>query len=754
MRRCTLLEGVEWGAKSYSPTIVGIINYDRGGMVDAVMIARLRPGDGAEMVTLTALQRWMFLGGLLAGISATAGQEQPGTRPAGAHPAARVEPGEGGKAGSEAPSDAERIARLQRSIDESTRQVKELSAKLNDPASEFKQAESTFVGLDRRLAAMKKDLETAGQEGDETRRQKVERQLGDLETKHKLAKDRFDLAIRERKTRQEQVKTLQQKIQQDTDALKKLMGEKPAAATQPAAEAAPSVPPAAAAAPANVPAVSANVPAAGALKAPSPTGAATPAGAPGQPGPAGVVLEKATPEKPAPELVEARQEASRKQVEAQDAQAELASITERMNALHKSIELEQRQLKTSRQKAENAQETERTLYDALQKRWEAGSSQKALSELRRQIGEARDRLRETQNEIRDRTDRLGQYQSELSALQAEHIAAMEESQRRSAEAEQAERRVGHLESPLSPQNLWRWAQEHGPRVGGIIVAMIAGLWLSRVGEGRVVRLMGGRGEPGRAEDRQNRAKTLGGVVHSAAAIAIYVGGGLMMLTEVGVNIVPLMGGAAVFGLAAAFGAQNLIRDYFYGFTILLENQYAINDVVKIGDVSGQVERITLRVTVLRGLDGTVHFVPNGEITRVSNMTHEWSRALFAIPVAYKEDVDRVMEELVELAKELRREPEYRGLILEMPEMLGVDEFADSAVVIKFLIKTRPLKQWIVKRELLRRIKKRFDEVGIEIPFPHRTVFHRYEAGVAAGEDDAVAAGGEQGARAHGGRPAG
>jgi small conductance mechanosensitive channel len=202
----------------------------------------------------------------------------------------------------------------------------------------------------------------------------------------------------------------------------------------------------------------------------------------------------------------------------------------------------------------------------------------------------------------------------------------------------------------------------------------------------------------------------------------------MILTEVGVNIIPLMGGAAVLGLAVAFGAQNLIRDYFYGFMILMENQYTINDVVKLGDVSGQVERITLRVTVLRGLDGTVHFVPNGEITRVSNLTHEWSRALFDIPVAYKEDVDQVMSELIELAKELRRDPEYRGLILEMPEMLGVDEFSDSAIVIKFLVKTRPLKQWTVKRELLRRIKKRFDELGIEIPFPQRTIYHRYSDG--------------------------
>jgi small conductance mechanosensitive channel len=141
-------------------------------------------------------------------------------------------------------------------------------------------------------------------------------------------------------------------------------------------------------------------------------------------------------------------------------------------------------------------------------------------------------------------------------------------------------------------------------------------------------------------------------------------------------------------------------------------------------ISGQVEQITLRMTVLRDLDGSVHFVPNGQITSVSNMTHGWSRALFDIPVAYKEDVDRVIQLLIDLGKELRRAPAFQGLILDDPTMLGVDAFADSAVVIRFFIKTRPLQQWTVKRELLRRIKNKFDELGIEIPFPHRTVYHR------------------------------
>jgi small conductance mechanosensitive channel len=262
----------------------------------------------------------------------------------------------------------------------------------------------------------------------------------------------------------------------------------------------------------------------------------------------------------------------------------------------------------------------------------------------------------------------------------------------------------------------------------VLLAMLVGHRLSKSFCERVIWIIAHKGARGTSEEREDRARTLVGVFYNAASVAIFLGGGLMVLQEAGIPIGPLLGGAAVFGLAVAFGAQNLIRDYFYGFVILLENQYKLNDVVKIGELSGQVEQITLRMTVLRDLEGRVHFIPNGQVTAVTNMTHGWSRALFDIGVAYREDVDRVMGVLAELARDLRADPQFAPLILEDATMLGVDEFADSAVVIKFFIKTRPLQQWTVRRELLRRIKNRFDELGIEIPFPHRTVYHRAEAG--------------------------
>jgi small conductance mechanosensitive channel len=248
------------------------------------------------------------------------------------------------------------------------------------------------------------------------------------------------------------------------------------------------------------------------------------------------------------------------------------------------------------------------------------------------------------------------------------------------------------------------------------------LKLAGILKNRVVKAIVRKSERGSFAEREKRAQALAQVAKDTANVVIVVGGVMMALQVMGIPVTAVLGGAAVVGLAVSFGAQNLIRDYFAGFIILLENQYGINDVIKICGIAGLVERITLRITVLRDLEGVAHFIPNGEIKSVSNMTHGWSRALFDIGVAYKEEVDKVMDVLMELGKEVRQDPKFGHLILDDPEMLGVDAFGDSAVVIKFFIKTRPLQQWTVKREMLRRIKNRFDELGIEIPFPHRTVY--------------------------------
>lgn len=301
---------------------------------------------------------------------------------------------------------------------------------------------------------------------------------------------------------------------------------------------------------------------------------------------------------------------------------------------------------------------------------------------------------------------------------------------RKSESDQAEDKNGPQTTQGRPalepavRNIGRWFIVHGPRLLGIVLITALILWAGRTARDRLVDVLTRRLARGGKVEREARAQTLIGVCHNAVTVAVLFGATTMFLSELGVNVSVVIGGAAVIGLAVAFGAQNLIRDYFYGFVILLENQYRVGDVVTIGQVSGVVERVTLRITVLRGEDGTLNFVPNGQILTVGNKTHGWSRALFEIPVGYREDVDYVMDVLREIGQELRKTPGYELLIVDDPEMLGVDALGDSAVIIKFFMKTQPTKQWKVKREMLRRIKKRFDELNIEIPLPQRTIHYR------------------------------
>jgi small conductance mechanosensitive channel len=291
-------------------------------------------------------------------------------------------------------------------------------------------------------------------------------------------------------------------------------------------------------------------------------------------------------------------------------------------------------------------------------------------------------------------------------------------------SEAAQRAADSLQNPFAPKNLSQWMLDHGPKLLAILLGTLAVYFAMRVIGRHLATFVARSGTRGTLHERENRAVTLVGVFRNIASIAVVAVGALMALDAVGIPIVPLMGGAAIIGLAVAFGAQNLVRDYFSGFMVLLEDQYGINDVVKIGDIAGAVEGITLRVTTLRDLEGVVHFIPHGSITTVSNMTHGWSRAVLDIGVAYKEDTDQVMQVMVDVAGELRRDAEFGPLVLGDPEMLGVDNLGDSSVLIKMCLKTQPLKRWAVKRELLRRIKHRFDELGIDIPFPHRTVYLR------------------------------
>lgn len=221
---------------------------------------------------------------------------------------------------------------------------------------------------------------------------------------------------------------------------------------------------------------------------------------------------------------------------------------------------------------------------------------------------------------------------------------------------------------------------------------------------------------------QKRVKTLVGMLQTVCLALVWVIAVIMTLAQVGLDVTPILAGAGIAGLAVGFGAQNLVRDMISGFFMILENQVRVGDVAIVNGTGGLVEAITFRTITLRDLSGVVHIFPNGAITTLSNMTKEWSAYVIDVGVAYKENTDRVIAIMKEVAEDLRRDADFADKILEPIEVFGVDAFADSAVVIKARLKTRPIEQWSVGREYRRRLKHAFDANGIEIPFPHRTLY--------------------------------
>lgn len=262
------------------------------------------------------------------------------------------------------------------------------------------------------------------------------------------------------------------------------------------------------------------------------------------------------------------------------------------------------------------------------------------------------------------------------------------------------------------------------RVLLILLAALLGMKFLRLAINRLEVLLVRAGEsservPGAA---MMRVRTLMSVLWTIVVGLVWFTAILTILGQVGVNVAPILASAGVVGLAVGFGAQNLVKDFVSGFFLILENQVRVGDVAIINGTGGLVEAITFRTIILRDQSATVHVFPNGSINTLSNMTKDWSAYLMDIGVAYKEDTDRVVDVMRRVAAELQTEPEYGSVMLEPLEIIGVDSFADSAVVIKARLKTLPIKQWMVGREYRRRLKKAFDAERIEIPFPHRTLY--------------------------------
>jgi moderate conductance mechanosensitive channel len=282
-------------------------------------------------------------------------------------------------------------------------------------------------------------------------------------------------------------------------------------------------------------------------------------------------------------------------------------------------------------------------------------------------------------------------------------------------------RINSLDTWLMQIGFEGW---HGPLATTVrILLILAGTWIAQYLATRLIRTfresitarMTGAEEVRRAE-------TLGRIFRYVAAVGIGLIGGVVVLDEFGVSVAPILGAAGVVGIAVGFGAQNLVKDYFNGIFLLVENQIIKGDVVQIADKSGLVEDLTLRYVQLRDYDGNVHFVPNGLISTVTNMSRGFAYAVVDVGVAYREEIDDALAVMRTVAGELAADAAFVSRILAPFEVAGVERWDNSAVVLRGRFKVRPLEQWNVRREYLRRLKKAFDAAGIEIPFPHMTLY--------------------------------
>jgi moderate conductance mechanosensitive channel len=279
---------------------------------------------------------------------------------------------------------------------------------------------------------------------------------------------------------------------------------------------------------------------------------------------------------------------------------------------------------------------------------------------------------------------------------------------------------------MSWDNLTGWLTDNqanligsGLRIAGVLIAAFV---LTRFLRKSVTRIEGKVSEQTTPMRALQRTQTLAKVVSSAGIVVIWSVAGFYMLGEFGFNLAPLLAGVGIVGLAVGFGAQNLVRDVVTGFFILLEDQYGVGDIVMINQVAtGKVEQLTLRVTGVRDLDGTMHYIANGAIVHVANRSKDWARAVIDVGVGYGEESSHVREVLEQVAADAKEDEELGHNLYSPPEVLGVEMLGEYEVVWRITAETKPAKQWDVGRQLRERIMVQFDKENIEIPFPHRVM---------------------------------
>ena len=408
-----------------------------------------------------------------------------------------------------------------------------------------------------------------------------------------------------------------------------------------------------------------------------------------------------------PEQIEAAKMAERRAREARKAEQDVVNYVERLTALKTQIQVTEDQIDSQRKTLRELSSLAAELENRMATEGRTEALQKELLRTRKTIAEVEGKRAASERILSD----LREQERALEAEEAQFVAAAET---RRKEAEKARRESQWLQSPLHPRNVAGWLEQRGPRLLIAMLAIVVMLFLSRLLVSTLVRISTRRLRGG-SIGRVKRIETLGAGYDAVARFVILTGGIFLLMEEAGIDLKALLGGAAIIGVAVAFGAQNLIRDYFNGFMILLEDQYELGDLVTIGDLTGTVERVNMRTTVLRDLEGRVHFIPNSTVNGVTNRTYQWANALFDIPVPLDVSVDPVLDLLMEEAEALRRDPEWASSILAEPTMLGVDRLGPAAIHIKFLLRTRADAKFRVRREMLRRIKNRFDREGIAIP---------------------------------------
>lgn len=271
------------------------------------------------------------------------------------------------------------------------------------------------------------------------------------------------------------------------------------------------------------------------------------------------------------------------------------------------------------------------------------------------------------------------------------------------------------------QPFLQWLINHGIKIAVIVIAAILIKSIAKKSIQRIVKAATHSDRPGTDEGEIKRMNTIVRIFSWTVSVLITVIAFMMIAQEFGIQIAPLLASAGIVGVAIGFGGQYLVRDVITGFFLIFENQYRIGDVVNMEGLGGVVEDISLRVTTLRDMNGTVHYIPHGEIKKVSNLSKQFAKVNLNVGVSYRTDLNKLIEVINRVGSELASDPNWKDLIDEAPTFSRVDSFDDSAISVKIVGVTKPLQQWSVTGELRKRIKEAFDAEGIEIPFPQRVI---------------------------------